>query len=116
MKEVQLYKYNEEKFEANTAFTLQDFEKENFKEEGYNVWWMNLHGLKDKAFVTKTFDYFNIHRLTREDILELYERPKAEAYDTYLFVTLKAVYLEKIGLKESVIEVAKKKPFLVKLG
>ena len=39
MKEVQLYKYNEEKFEANTAFTLQDFEKENFKEEGYNVWY-----------------------------------------------------------------------------
>lgn len=98
MKEVQLYKYNEEKFEANKSYTLEDFEKENFK-EGYNVWWMNLHGLHNKEFVTKTFDYFNIHRLTREDILELYERPKAEAYDTYLFVTLKAVYLEKRGLR-----------------
>lgn len=41
----------------------------------------------------KIGDLFNIHNLVLEDILNIYQRPKLEDYDNYLFLVVKAFSL-----------------------
>lgn len=57
------------------------------KEEGVN--WVNVEGLHDVEMITHLGQYFKIHPLTIEDILNVEHRPKVEEFDNYLFVTLK---------------------------
>ena len=40
----------------------------------------------------KIGDLFNIHNLVLEDILNIYQRPKLEDYDNYLFLVVKAFF------------------------
>jgi magnesium transporter len=55
------------------------------------VTWINLNYL-DAALVNVLAENFAIHSLTVEDILDTRQRPKAEEFDTYLFLTLKAIH------------------------
>ncbi len=53
--------------------------------------WVNLDGLSNLAIIEKLQAHFCLHTLLVEDILND-QRPKAEEYDDYLFVTLKMLY------------------------
>jgi magnesium transporter len=53
--------------------------------------WINVDGLEDQALITKIAEQFGIHPLTVEDILDTEQRPKAEEFDDYIFLTFKAV-------------------------
>lgn len=53
--------------------------------------WVNLDGLTNTAIIEKLQAHFCLHTLLVEDILTD-QRPKAEEYDDYLFVTLKMLY------------------------
>lgn len=56
-----------------------------------HVNWINVDGLSNMAIIEKLQSHFSLHTLLVEDILND-QRPKAEEYDDYLFVTLKMLY------------------------
>jgi magnesium transporter len=56
------------------------------------ITWINVDGLEDQAVITKIAEQFGIHPLTVEDILDTEQRPKAEEFDDYVFMTFKAVH------------------------
>jgi len=53
------------------------------------VAWFNLDGLADTALLGRFGDCFGIHPLVLEDIVNTGQRPKAEEYDSYLYLVLK---------------------------
>ncbi|MGC1244059.1 MAG: magnesium/cobalt transporter CorA [Chryseosolibacter sp.] len=53
--------------------------------------WVNLDGLTNTAIIERLQHHFSLHALLVEDILTD-QRPKAEEYEDYLFVTLKMLY------------------------
>ena len=53
------------------------------------VTWININGLHDVDIIEKVGQHFDIHPLTREDIVSTGQRPKVEDFESYLFVVLK---------------------------
>lgn len=53
------------------------------------VSWINIDGLHDTSIIAKIGDYFGLHPLLQEDILNTRHRPKLEDFEDYLFLTLK---------------------------
>ena len=79
-----------------------DFDEKTFEErevEGYEECapysdtptcsWININGLHDVDIIEKVGQHFDIHPLTREDIVSTGQRPKVEDFESYLFVVLK---------------------------
>ena len=58
------------------------------------ITWINVDGLEDAAAINRLAEVFHIHPLTVEDIRDVEQRPKAEEFDDYLFITFKAVNRE----------------------
>lgn len=59
------------------------------KVDEHEVVWINVDGLQDVDTIKQLCDHFAVHALTVEDILNIEQRPKAEEFDKYLFLTLK---------------------------
>jgi magnesium transporter len=55
------------------------------------VTWINLNCL-DAGQLNALAEAFAVHPLTVEDILDIKQRPKAEEFESYLFLTLKAIH------------------------
>ena len=51
-----------------------------------SVHWIHIQGFGNKAFFEQLADSFGIHRLQMEDVLNTYQRPKAEDNPDYLFL------------------------------
>ncbi len=85
----QLFTYNAEDFKFAENLTDTDFKID--PSDG-NMRWVNFHGFDHKVLLQNSFETFGVHKLTREDILQLTERPKIEEYEHYIYITLKSVY------------------------
>jgi magnesium transporter len=55
------------------------------------ITWINVDGLNNADAINKLANIYKIHPLTVEDIRDVEQRPKAEEFDDYLFITFKAV-------------------------
>ena len=51
--------------------------------------WINIDGVHDTVFMADIGRQYGIHPLTLEDVLNTHQRPKAEAFDDYLYVVMK---------------------------
>jgi len=51
--------------------------------------WVNIDGIHDIAFMEDIGVHFGIHPLTLEDVLNTTQRPKAEAFEKYLYIVMK---------------------------
>jgi magnesium transporter len=58
-----------------------------------SVTWVIIDGLKDVSIIEAIGQYFDIHALTLEDILNTHQRPKFEEFDNYLYIVIKALSL-----------------------
>ncbi|PTX58797.1 magnesium transporter [Kordia periserrulae] len=56
------------------------------------VTWININGLNNAADITKIGEYFRIHPLILEDIVNTNQRPKIDEFENYIFVVLKMLY------------------------
>jgi magnesium transporter len=56
--------------------------------------WINIDGVHDIALMEHIGRHFGLHPLTLEDVLNTTQRPKAEAFDDYLFVVLKMLHYD----------------------
>ena len=78
-------------FDANNCrvMTTHDMSEVLFTVNANEVTWINVDGLQNVDSIKQFCDHFSIHALTVEDILNIEQRPKAEEFDEYLFLTLK---------------------------
>lgn len=49
------------------------------------VHWIDIRGFGDKSFLEKLADSFKIHRLHMEDVVNDFQRPKAEDFNDHIF-------------------------------
>ena len=70
-------------------------------------YWININGINDPQVVKKYCGLIDVHYLFQEDIMNVFQRPKAEEEDEYIFATMKAVeWLEKANeLEEEQISI-----------
>lgn len=85
---LELITYNRENYEHYVATDIPDLVA-RIKPDRVN--WINLDGLSNTQLIDKLQSHFSLHPLLVEDILHD-QRPKAEEYADYLFVTLKMLY------------------------
>jgi len=57
------------------------------------ITWVIVDGLKDVSIIDAIGQYFDIHPLVLEDILNTHQRPKFEDFNDYLYVVIKAISL-----------------------
>jgi magnesium transporter len=74
----QLHEYRTEDIEV--FFPLRDTT---------TVSWIDVKGIHQEDLIARTGDYFHIHPLTLEDILNTQQRPKIEYFDNYIFIVMK---------------------------
>lgn len=59
------------------------------------VTWININGLNHIDEIEKIGEYYNIHPLTLEDIVNVSNRPKIDEFDNYIYVVIKMLYYDK---------------------
>lgn len=57
--------------------------------------WYDFRGLHDPALIRKVGDYFKVHNLVLEDVMDTFQRPKFEEHEGGLFFIFKAFSLDK---------------------
>lgn len=85
---LELITYNRDEFERHAGVAADELLK-NEKPDRVN--WLNLDGLNNQDIIEKIQSHYCLHSLLIEDVLSD-QRPKAEEFDDYLFVTLKMLY------------------------
>ncbi len=58
------------------------------------VTWINIDGLGDEYTIKRMAELFNIHRLVQEDIVNVHQHAKVEAYDGQVFIVARMVSLD----------------------
>jgi len=92
----------------NVRIALIDYDESSFNEKEVveieecvplrdtpTVTWICMDGLHDVCAVQKLGEYFGVHPLVLEDVLNTTQRPKFEDFGDYLFIVLKAADYEK---------------------
>lgn len=85
---LEIISYDRQNYNRYTARDVADL-LPHIKPDQVN--WVNVDGLSNSSIVENLQAHFSLHSLLVEDILND-QRPKAEEYDAYLFVTLKMLY------------------------
>lgn len=99
-----------EKRTHKTNISLLGFNQEGYLEEEVDTVetldleskqtsWININGVHDKVILEQIRKTYDIHPLIMEDVMNTYQRPKAEEFEDHLFVTLKMISYNK-ELKE----------------
>lgn len=53
------------------------------------ITWVNIDGLHDTGLIERVGEYFSVHSLTLEDIVNTGQRPKYEDFEKHIFIVLK---------------------------
>src|SRR5688572_9892783 len=85
---LELITYNREAYDRHDGIEVENLLTHQ-KPDRVN--WLNLDGLNDQDIIEKIQSHYGLHSLLIEDVLSD-QRPKAEEFDDYLFVTLKMLY------------------------
>ena len=86
--------YNADNFERFTSKTPEDAFK--FEEEDRTTWF-NIDGLSDTKEIEKIGEYYELHPLIIEDIVNTTQRPKIDEYKDYFFIVAKMLYYREDG-------------------
>ena len=91
-----------EKKAESIRITVIDYDEESYQEEEVSsikecepfkttptTTWINIDGLHQIETIEETGAIFGLHPLMLEDVLNTHQRPKAEDYESCLFVVLK---------------------------
>ncbi|MGA9187939.1 MAG: magnesium/cobalt transporter CorA [Methanosarcina sp.] len=89
---IRVLAYNSEKLIEKKLETVEDCLV--FKDQPDINLWINVDGLDRVDIIEKLGNYFNIHPLTLEDVLNTGQRPKTEDYESYIYTVLKMILLD----------------------
>ncbi len=88
---IELISYNQQHFTSHSNIPVDDLLKKCQKGQ---VHWINVDGLADSALIQRIGEYFGLHYLMLEDVMNTEHRPKVDEYDDHLFLTLKMLVRE----------------------
>lgn len=96
-----------EKITEKVKITVIDYDEKNFQEKEIKaikeclpfkdkptITWINIDGIHQVDIIEKIGEYFNLHLLVLEDVLNTNQRPKMEDFEDYIFVVLKMLYYD----------------------
>jgi len=81
-------------------YTKNSFERHVLREvdnsyevgEENSVTWTNINGLHNVKDIQRLGEFYGLHPLILEDIVDTHQRPKIDEYEDYLFVIAKMLY------------------------
>jgi magnesium transporter len=88
---IRVLDYDETHFEDKEVKRIEECFP--FKEKP-TVSWINIDGLHQIDVIERIGNYFGLHPLLLEDILNTEQRPKVEDFGDYIFVVLKMLYYD----------------------
>jgi magnesium transporter len=90
------------------SFTLIEYDGEDYSEReldrldevlkhhaDHKVRWLNISGIHDELTIKQVCDFFNVHPLIQEDIVNVNQRAKIEVHDEVLFAVMKMITYER---------------------
>jgi magnesium transporter len=86
--EISLIQYDARTFDERSIESIEDLLSSL---ESNKISWISIVGLGDIEFFRQLAEYVRIHPLALEDILNLGQRPKVDAYDRQLLIVLQMV-------------------------
>ena len=89
---IRVLAYNSEKLIEKKLETVEDCLA--FRDQPDINLWINVDGLDRVDIIEKLGNYFDIHPLTLEDVLNTGQRPKTEDYGSYIYTVLKMILLD----------------------
>ncbi len=92
--------YNETDFQEKELTAIE--ECQSFADQP-TVTWVDIVGLHQIEVIEKIGNYFTLHPLVLEDIVNTEQRPKMEDFDNYIYVVVKMPYFNENG-DEIIIE------------
>jgi magnesium transporter len=87
---IQLMDYSEHRFEHRELERIEECFP--YRDQD-SITWINVNGLNVDV-IQAIDDYFGIHPLVLEDIVNRGQRPKVEDYGSYLFFVIKMIYFD----------------------
>lgn len=86
-----LISYNSDSLLEMPYDSLQEvFSK--IKEQSQYKHWLTVKGLGDKQMLEDICEYYTIHRMEMEDVVNSYQRPKMEEHKNHLFLVSRVYY------------------------
>jgi magnesium transporter len=82
---VKCFIYDQSSIEEKSLNTVQDI-RSVYQSNPGKVMWFDIKGFGNKLFLEQLADLFNIHLLQMEDVVNVYQRPKAEEYTGHIFL------------------------------
>jgi magnesium transporter len=89
---IKLVAYNSEEIVEKELSSVEECVV--FKDKPGTNLWINIDGLDQVEIIEKLGSYFEIHPLTLEDVLNTWQRPKMEDYESYVYTVLKIMLLD----------------------
>ncbi|MBU4245954.1 MAG: magnesium/cobalt transporter CorA [Nanoarchaeota archaeon] len=82
---ITVFYYNEKKFQEREVRNVEDCFK--YKEKT-TITWINIDGIHRPDIVESIGKHYKIHPTILEDIMSAMQRPKAEIFDSHIFIVL----------------------------
>lgn len=86
-----LFEYDKKDFVRKNISGTEDIEHITSSKK---ISWIDIVGLHDTNLITKYSDFFKLHPLIKEDLVDVGQRPKMEVYNNCIFVVMKLAYFE----------------------
>ena len=89
---ISIIDYNEDSFKERQGVKVEECFP--FKDTP-TVTWINVDGIHQLDIIEKLGKQFDIHPLVLEDIVNTSQRPKMEDFESYIFIVLKMLYIDR---------------------
>ncbi|MFZ1704779.1 MAG: magnesium/cobalt transporter CorA [Saprospiraceae bacterium] len=84
-----VHRYSREQFET---FAIQKEDLKELFQDTFHKIWIDVEGIHDIETVVSICEEMNIHLLHQEDLLNVYQRPKLEEEEDYIFLIVKMIH------------------------
>jgi magnesium transporter len=88
---INTFMFDENVFEEKKLFDVKSI-RDQVDSNPSKIHWIDIRGFGDKLFFEQLADSFGIHKLQMEDVINIYQRPKADEYHGHLFLISRAMH------------------------
>lgn len=88
---VSLIKYNDEIYSNEK---IKSIKNSGISFQDNSVEWVKVTGFRDMDLIKEVGDFFKLHPLMIEDVLNIEHRPKIDEFEDYVFIIIKIMYFD----------------------
>ncbi len=109
---IRSFTYDNETVKEYEIYSLVEMQNQ-LKHSPEKLHWFQVKGLGDKLFLEQLADHFKIHRLQMEDVVNTYQRPKAEENNGHIFFISRMLRENDQGLVNDQLSIFLFKNFII---